>query len=706
MNKFAALFLLCLGIFTLNGAHIGFLMPSGGQQGTSVDIIVGGQAFWAVKSAVVSGGGVEVESIQVVRGLPLPDGKQRRYINNVLKNFHTGKPTDLPKPEDSESWRKHDYYDRLDKLSPCERDILYRFLFVPRNSLQASPAIASRIIIRLKIAADAAPGEREFRLLERNGRLSNPLKFFVGKAAEFREEFFPFPPAKQNPVAFTIPGTLNGQIMPGEVDKFTFSMKKGEIVTFKLFGRHLNPFIGDGVPGHFQAVLEVVDKNRKSLAFADDYFFDPDPVLTFQAPADDEYTLLIRDAIYRGRADFVYRVTAQAGEPLLPDAQAPVIPGVPVKDQTQLSPDTPVEYPVMIKGAITPDKSNDYLIKLQKDERVILELFSRRMGLPPDGVIKVFDEKGRLLTFNDDTERLKAGLILHNSADPLVIFTAPEDGIYRVNVSDNAGFAGKAYKYFLRIDREERIFSVYSVPSTKLISADSCTAVKVIADRSSGYQGEIKIKVVSPEGIRIAGIDSIPAGVNSAFITLEGKFERNRPLYDLKLEASAGNFKTPVIPGDEAMQAFAYTHINPAKTFPVRVQSRTTPAKWENKALSFTVEPGKTIKLRTQSVPFYQNVSGEVKLVAENLPPFLKVVPQKNSSLPLKEVTLRNKRIQRYLPALEIELQATADGAGKAENLLFYIRWEYVSKPDKNGKTRKVRQQILLPAIRVNISGK
>ena len=46
----------------------------------------------------------------------------------------------------------------------------------------------------------------------------------------------------------------------------------------------------------------------KEVAYDDDYRFNPDPVL-FQMPKSDEYVVEIKDAIYRGREDFVYRIT-------------------------------------------------------------------------------------------------------------------------------------------------------------------------------------------------------------------------------------------------------------------------------------------------------------------------------------------------------------------------------------------------------------
>ncbi|MBR2720564.1 MAG: PPC domain-containing protein [Lentisphaeria bacterium] len=693
---------LVMGIFSLNAAHIGFLMPSGAHRGTTVDIIVGGQAFWGVNGVIVSGGGVEAEFVKVVRSLPLPDGSQRRYITGILKHFHklTNK---LPQmPEKTDSWRKHEYYDRLTDLSDVERDILYRHLFVPRNSLQASPAIAGRIIIRLKISPDAAVGERELRLVRRNGQLSNPLRFFVSDTPEFREEFFPFPPAVQKPVMFTIPGNLNGQITPGETDSFTFEAKKGEKIVFKLIGRYLKPFIGDGVPGHFQAIIEVTDKNNRTLACADDYYFDPDPVLGFTAPADGVYTLKIRDALYRGREDFVYRVIAARGSVPLPSAQAPAFAGVPVISAEKAAKDSPVKYPVIIFGTVKEKKGDDYKIALKKDETVVLEIFARRLGLPPDALLKISDENGKMLAFNDDTDRLKAGLILHNSADPQLIFTAPADGIYTVNVSDTAGTCGEAYRYFLRIDRQRPVFAVYSIPSTKLITSASSTPVNLVVERYGQYSGEIKLKVKSPASVRITGIDTIPAGAESAVITLEGDYDRTKPLYDLKIEASAGDFKTGVIPGDEAMQAFAYTHINPARHFPVRVGNRTVAAKWQDeKKTVYTVSPGKSITLKVKSAPIWVNGEPEIKLIAENLPPWLKIVPQKNNPLKVKKVQINQKRTQLYVPPVEIVLQATGEAPGKAVNQIFKLTWEFTAKPDKNGKTRIVRQQITLPAVQI-----
>ena len=41
----------------------------------------------------------------------------------------------------------------------------------------------------------------------------------------------------------------------------------------------------------------------------DDFRFDPDPVLHYEIPKDGVYHLEIRDSIFRGREDFVYRIS-------------------------------------------------------------------------------------------------------------------------------------------------------------------------------------------------------------------------------------------------------------------------------------------------------------------------------------------------------------------------------------------------------------
>ena len=113
--------------------------------------------------------------------------------------------------------------------------------------------------------------------------------------------------AKTKPIK--LPVTINGQILPGDIDKFRFYAKKGQQLVIEAHARSLRPYLADAVPGWFQATIALYDFKGREIAFADDYRFDPDPVLLYKIPKDGEYDLKIHDAIYRGREDFVYRVS-------------------------------------------------------------------------------------------------------------------------------------------------------------------------------------------------------------------------------------------------------------------------------------------------------------------------------------------------------------------------------------------------------------
>ena len=69
------------------------------------------------------------------------------------------------------------------------------------------------------------------------------------------------------------------------------------------------PYLADAVPGWFEATLTIYDPKGEELVSGERYRFRPDPVIHFEAPRDGEYTVEIHDSIYRGREDFVYRLT-------------------------------------------------------------------------------------------------------------------------------------------------------------------------------------------------------------------------------------------------------------------------------------------------------------------------------------------------------------------------------------------------------------
>ena len=185
--------------------------------------------------------------------------------------------------------------------------------------------MADTVTLKITIAPDAEPGERELRL-GTPAALSQPLVFCVGQLPEFDKP----EPLRRQPIAarqrprnanvqkaaapvesrIHLPCVVNGQIMPGGVDRYRFQARKGQRLVIAATARELIPYLADAVPGWFQAVLSLYDSQGHEVAYADHFRFHPDPVLLYEVPKDGEYVLQIRDSIYRGREDFVYRITA------------------------------------------------------------------------------------------------------------------------------------------------------------------------------------------------------------------------------------------------------------------------------------------------------------------------------------------------------------------------------------------------------------
>src|SRR5581483_5398010 len=169
----------------------------------------------------------------------------------------------------------------------------------------------------------AEPGTRELRLGV-NAGITNPILIQVGELPEYTREVSKVEPAfnvvngnvpPQRPVRtadpsidIKLPTMINGQMMPAQSDRYRFHALKGQHLVAEARARELIPYISDAVPGWFQATLTLRDAAGKQLAYADHFFFHPDPVIHYLVAEDGDYTLEIHDSIYRGREDFVYRI--------------------------------------------------------------------------------------------------------------------------------------------------------------------------------------------------------------------------------------------------------------------------------------------------------------------------------------------------------------------------------------------------------------
>jgi len=530
--------------------YVGYVYPAGVQAGTTNVLLVGGQALWGNEmGAVVSGEGVRVLEVKQVPNFPQPIGTQRQYLNKWIDSIAAGVTNAPPLTNDLylTEWHSNKWYQALNTLTRQEISLVERFLNVRRNPLQMSPSLREMRLVKIVVDADAGEGTRDFSLWSESG-MSAPHPFLVTKAPHFQEPLY-VPPRRPQPAPRTvtqIPCALDGQILPGETDRFTLVLEKGRRFVCAVWGRELKPYVGDAVPGYFNPVVRLVDAAGKEIAFADDHYFHPDPVLECEVPATGFYTLEVRDNLFRGREDFVYCALCSYGE--APSANA--CPG----EAFELPKDGRRRHALKVSGPCV--------------KRISVK--ARAEGSPMDASIAVFDEDGRKLASCDDvTNRLFVGTIPQAELDPVLECAFPGEGEYEVEVADLLGRGGEDYRYRLEVADALPDFEVYAAKSSFALRNWGRSFMPVHVVRRGGFSGPITL-VSDKTKVRLDDAN-IPAGTNTWNVALFCHFTNELPVCEFKVYAVAEIGGKPevrrVVPCDDCDQAFAWTHLVPARTF-------------------------------------------------------------------------------------------------------------------------------------------
>ena len=311
-QRLAVAAVLALGVASAFGQaderspHIGYIYPSGGKQGTTFQVMVGGQFLRGASNAYVSGEGVQATVIRHYPPLRVFEKGQREALRDKLRELVARRWAELARDgqvEPTPPWqqlgglgpgrqRSKDDPSAEEPVALPEHPLLYN---IEKKSLrellhvaqalrnqrkgQRNAQLAETVLVEITIAREAEPGQRELRLRTGLG-LTNPMVFEVGALKEVRElelgearilgRLPPEPPLK-------LPIVLNGQIMPGDADRFRFEAQQGQQLVVETHARQLIPYLADAVPGWFQATLSLRDAQGNELAYVDDYRFNPDP---------------------------------------------------------------------------------------------------------------------------------------------------------------------------------------------------------------------------------------------------------------------------------------------------------------------------------------------------------------------------------------------------------------------------------------------
>ncbi|MHC4959303.1 MAG: hypothetical protein ACYTGN_13115 [Planctomycetota bacterium] len=740
--------------WTQRRPYVGYLCAAGGQRGTVVRLIAGGQNLRGAKDVFISGEGVSATVVAHKRVPWLLNPDDRRAVaqhlrrqgrppkNNKQRKNQKDKPKNPPAPLPD-----HPLLKNLESLTPKERRrVAYEFLDPARRS-QLSPQIAEMVEIEVKIDARAALGERELRIGTPLG-LTNPMVFFVGGIPESLEVEPNDYRTKRQPT-LEPPCVFNGRVTFKDVDRVRFRARKGRKLVIEVQARRLVPYLADAVPGWFQATLALRDANGAQIEFADDYRFEPDPVVFFEVPEDGEYELEIRDAIHRGRDDFAYRITVaerpyitrmfplggRAGTSVvakidgwnlpwrtvtlntapgaagirqtarnraglrtnpLPYAVDHLREGKEAEPNDTLPEAQRVYLPLIVNGRISEDVGADvFRFEGKPGQEIVAEVLARRLGSPLDSLLQLLDGAGRVVAWNDDYADKSAGLVTHQ-ADSYLRATLATGGIHYLRVMDTQARGGEAYAYRLRIGSPRPDFALIVTPASLNIPRAGLATIDVHAVRRDGFSGTIDVSLEdAPPGFVLAG-GRVPAGQEHIRMTVAappGRVGQPIPLTLVGRAKVAGRkVLRTAVPAEEMMQAFGLKHLVPARELLVQVK------RSGRRAVAPRLASAESVKIPA-------GATAEVHVLARGLPP-LEAISFELSDPPAF-VTLRDVRAERDGVVLVLEAAKTMEHVGREGNLIIEAYTQVTGgRRGKGKKDKKAKPQVtrrvyagVLPAV-------
>ncbi len=668
--------------------YIGYVYPAGGQQGSTFAIRLGGQGLVHASGLVVSGEGVSVRLVDYYRVMNNQEMSLLRQQLSALRkkgatvgdvmaakmawfefparvappevhglvclacgrlnplgatvcsncNAKLDKPKDPkpgktgaknPPPTSENELAKRNLIDRIQRR------------FAEDERTPAVRAHLELVFAEVTVAPDAKPGRREIRVITKRG-ISNALPFYVGQVPEVARKPMKTarkpvlgkehlaqrkrPPSEEQ-MHITVPCTMNGQIAAGEVNRYRFPARKGQRLLISARARELVPYVADGVPGWFQAVLRIHDAKGNELAYNDDFRFHPDPVLFFEVPADGDYVLTINEAIFRGRESFVYRITigelpfvtsvfplgGRVGQPVKIETHGwnlakttlapPALDAKPGRyllaatDGTLVSNYVPfaldtlpeclekesndepskaqkVSLPIIVNGrADRPGDWDVFEVQGKAGQTIVAEVHARRLGSPFDSFIKVTGADGRIIALNDDHHDAASGLNTDH-ADSYLMVKLPADGKYFIHLGDTRRHAGKAYAYRLRISQPRPDFALRLVPSRIIMRSASSAAVTVYAIRKDGFNGPISLSFKNlPKGLQSSPV-TLAAKKEAAKLTIRTSLTESEPVNLTvvgRTKIGDRELVRQAVPAEDRMQAFLWRHLLPAENLPLLV---------------------------------------------------------------------------------------------------------------------------------------
>jgi hypothetical protein len=422
----------------------------------------------------------------------------------------------------------------------------------------------------ITVNADAPVGLYPIRLLSKDG-MSNLVLFSVGDLPEIDKKV----KSKEEsgkPQTISVPVLVNGNLAEAEQDDYLFHANAGQKLVCEVEARRAGSAL--------DPVIEIHDSAGKLLARNDDGA-GVDPRIEYTFTKAGQYRLRVHDARFSDQAANFYRLkigTYSFAEGLYPlgwkrgqpveveiaggnlaaplkvrsatNSKAPSIsvglphsPSLPLQfalsDKEEMLESERLKPGAIMNGRISkPGEIDKYKLAVKPGEHWVFELSAAALGSSQlDGLITLFDEKGKKLASRDDTA----------SADPAFPYVIPE-GVKELTVAveDLLGRGGPTYAYRLEALREPADFTVMINAPFLNIPAGGTMQLPVTVQRR-GYEGPLRLKVLNlPKGFKIAGghIPSEAAAQN--FNETNAGFRAARGVLTITADADASTEYTEI----------------------------------------------------------------------------------------------------------------------------------------------------------------
>lgn len=422
-----------------------------------------------------------------------------------------------------------------------------------------------RAVARVAIAPDAPLGEHVLRLRTRRG-LTYLRTFWVGPYPTVMEVEPNNTPNEAQRIELGT--TVEGVAQSEDVDHFVVAAKKGQRLSVEVEGMRLGRVL-------FDPYLAVLGPDGEEIADQDDTpLFRQDPFVSFIAPADGDYTILVREAAYEGSGasqyrmhvgtftrpsavfppaalpgsdatfrmigdpagdyEFSIRIPEDAGETfsLHPGRDGEVAPGAhPIRvsplpfanasgENTEHSAATAFPaVPGAVHGIVTAEGPYWFRFSAKKKQNLRVQVHARSLRSPLDSVISVRPEKGNALGNNDDQD----------GPDSRLDITIPEDGDYFVSIRDHLGRHGPDFFFRIEITAREPILTA-SLPTAERNNSQKAKVIPV--PRGNRYAMMVNVArqnigcdilfeaASTPEGVRMDA-DTVARSINAFPVVFE-----------------------------------------------------------------------------------------------------------------------------------------------------------------------------------------